>query len=409
MTPVSPVAFRPAFLCLQNSLRTTLSIVLVSLLSFFLSCRGKANSEQLEAASQSLFYQLPAPVALASEEKSRLQQACEAWYDTVLGNAFFNGSMLVSKGGNVIFEKYQGSIHLGGSDSIRASTPFHIASVSKTFTGMSVLKLMEQGKLNLDDAFALHFPTFNYAGVTVRTLLNHRSGLPNYLYFMEDLGWDKKISIKNQDIFNALVNRKAELVNIGTPDRNFTYCNTNYALLAMLIEKVSGMSYPQFLKENFFEPLQMKNSFVYSHADSAIAHPNYDRRGQLIPNNYLDYVYGDKNVYSTPKDLLTWHRALNSNLLFKPATLELAYQPYSNERPGIRNYGLGWRMNNYPTGKKIIFHNGWWHGNNAAFVRLPEHDAVIIVLGNRDNHGIYKAYHLVNAFDNYFAGPAEQE
>ncbi len=408
MTPASYVSSFPDIISRLTSLRLLFQIFFVFLVSVLLGCRGKANTEK-SITKDSLLYNLPAPVPLAQSEKARLKTACEAWYDTVLGNQSFNGSMLVAKAGNIIFEKYQGSVHLNGPDSIQANTAFHIASVSKTFTGMAVLKLMEQGKLKLDDELATYFPTFNYPGVTIRTLLNHRSGLPNYLYFMEDLGWDKKMSIRNQDIFNALVDRKAELVNIGTPDKHFTYCNTNYALLALLIEKVSGISYPQFLKQNFFEPLQMKNSFVYSIADSAIAHPNYDRRGQLIPNNYLDYVYGDKNVYSTPKDLLTWHRALNTNLLFKPATLELAYQPYSNEKPGVRNYGLGWRMNNYPTGKKVIFHNGWWHGNNAAFVRLPMHDAVIIVLGNRDNHGIYKAYRLVNTFDTYFDVPEEQE
>ncbi len=389
--------------------RSLFTFFLLGFIMVFLGCRGKAQSEKTDLANQSTVYQLPAPVPLSDVERSRLQAACASWYDSVLGNQSFNGSMLVAKAGNILFEKHQGSVHLGGTDSIGVNTVFHIASVSKTFTAMAVLKLMEQGKLNLDDEYAVHFPRFNYPGVTIRTLLNHRSGLPNYLYFMEDLGWDKKVSIKNQDIFNALVDRKAELVNISRPNTHFTYCNTNYALLALLIEKVSGVSYPKYLKDTFFNPLQMTHSFAYSIADSATVHPNYDRRGQSIPNNFLDYVYGDKNVYTTPRDLLIWHRALNSNLLFKATTLEEAYRPYSNEKPGVRNYGLGWRMNNYPNGKKVIFHNGWWHGNNAAFVRLPLQDVVIIVLGNRDNHGIYKAYKLVNTFDNYFDVPGEIE
>ena len=409
MTPASYVSLCPQFTFHFISRRFFWKFLLACTCAFTGGCKAKTVKRNSNKTGHPIIYQLPTPTPLAATEKIKLQQACEAWYDTVLGTNAFNGGMLVAKAGNIVFEKYQGSVHLRGSDSINATTPFHIASVSKTFTGMAILKLMEQGKLQVDDEYAKYFPSFSYPGVTIRTLLNHRSGLPNYLYFMEDLGWDKKVSIKNKDIFDALVNRKAELVNISRPNTHFTYCNTNYALLALLIEKISGTSYPQFLKQTFFDPLQMNHSFAYSLSDSATAHPNYDRRGQIIPNNYLDYVYGDKNVYSTPKDLLTWHRALSSNLLFTAETLELAYQPYSNEKPGVKNYGLGWRMNIYPTGKKVIFHNGWWHGNNAAFVRLPMQDVVIIVLGNRDNHGIYKAYRLINSFDNYFDVPHELE
>ena len=264
---------------------------------------------------------------------------------------------------------------------------------------MAVLKLVQDGKIGLDDELSHYFPTFNYPGVTVRNLLDHRSGLPNYLYFMDELGWDKKVYMRNQDVYDYLVNRKAELTNISSPDTHFTYCNTNYALLALLIEKVSGISYPQFIKHNFFDPLQMKNSFVFTAADSARVKPSYDWRGGMIALNALDQVYGDKNIYTTPRDLLQWDRVLRTNLIFKPAILEQAYAPYSNEKPGIRNYGLGWRMNIYPDGKKMIYHNGWWHGNNASFIRLIDEDVTIIVMGNRFCRGIYKAKNLVNIFN----------
>jgi CubicO group peptidase (beta-lactamase class C family) len=146
----------------------------------------------------------------------------------------------------------------------------------------------------------------------------------------------------------------------------------------------------------------MTHSFVYTPADSARVTLNYDWRGQQIRNNYLDDLYGDKNIYTTPRDLLIWHRALTSNMLFRPETLAAAYQPYSNERPGVKNYGLGWRMNTYPNGKKVIFHNGWWHGNNAAFIRLLDEDVVIIVMGNRFTQATYRSYKLINSFGNYF-------
>ncbi len=364
-------------------------------------CHASEKSDPAKAAPAAGLI-LPPAAFISTAEKNSLGQVCQHWYDSVLKNGPFNGGMLVAKGGNIIFETYKGTSNLKGADSIDAQTPFHIASVSKTFTAMAILKLVEQGKVQLADEFSKYFPNFNYPGVTVQTLLNHRSGLPNYLYFMEDLGWPDSVMIKNSDVLDYLITRKAELLNIGTPDTRFNYCNTNYALLALLIEKVSELSYPRFMQQTFFIPLGMKETFVYTPAETNRVTPNYDWRGQAIPNNYLDEVYGDKNVYSTPRNLLIWHRALHSNILFQPATLVTAYEPYSNEKPGVKNYGLGWRMNIYPNGKKVIFHNGWWHGNNAAFVRLLDEDVTIIALGNRFNRSIYKVYKLVNSFGSYF-------
>lgn len=354
-------------------------------------------------------YLLPPPSPITDAEKEHLRSSCEAWYNTKLKSSRFNGGIVVAKKGNIIFEAYNGTGHPGSTDTITDSTSFHIASVSKTFTAMAVLKLWENGKLNIDDEFSKYFPNFNYPGVTVRTLLDHRSGLPNYVHFMENMGWNKKINITNQDVLDFLITRKAEIQNIGTPDTRFAYCNTNFALLALLIEKVSGKKYGDYLQETFFSPLQMKHTFVYNHADSGKVTMSYDWRGKLIAQSFLDMVYGDKNIYSTPRDLLTWDRALTSGLLFTPKTLEAAYTPYSNERAGIRNYGLGWRMNNYPSGKKMIYHNGWWHGNNAAFIRLLEDSATIIVLGNKYNQGIYHAKDLANIFGNYFGDAGEDE
>jgi len=197
---------------------------------------------------------------------------------------------------------------------------------------------------------------------------------------------------------------------IAPPNTRFTYCNTNYALLALLIEKTSGKNYGDYLQETFFSPLQMKHTFVYNNkTDSGKVLLSHDGRGRIIPLNFLDFVYGDKNVYSTPRDLLTWDKALTSGKLFTQKTLAEAYTPYSNEKPGVRNYGLGWRMNNFPTGKKMIYHNGWWHGNNAAFIRLLQDSATIVVLGNKENHGIYHAKDLASLFGNYFGDGEDDE
>lgn len=353
---------------------------------------------------------LPVSTPLPSDEKNKLHNECQQWFDTILKNSGFNGGVLVAKGGDIIFEKYKGAVKLGGADSITPETPFHIASVSKTITGMATLKLWQEGKISLDDEYSKYFPTFNYPGVTIRTLLNHRSGLPNYLSFMEKLWTNKKVHVRNQDIFDYLVDRKSQMENIARPDTRFSYCNTNYALLALLIEKVAGLPYPQYIHDNIFAPLQMSSSFVYSPEDTLhVAPPNYDWRGREIPMMFLDDVYGDKNVYSTVRDLLKWDRALSSNVMFTGATLAEAYKPYSHEKEGVKNYGLGWRMDNFPNGKKLVFHNGWWHGNNAAFLRLIDEDATIIAVSNRYASSTYKTKLLINDFAHYYDKGVEEE
>ncbi len=385
--------------------------VIITAVVLLFSCQSttKKSEAVTKEDSTDLFITLPPPVPLPHAEAATLAAACLRWYDSALLPRGFNGGILVAKNGNIIFEKYNGTGHLPGSDNITASTPLQIASVSKTFTAMAVLKLWQDGKLNIDDELSTYLKTFNYPGVTVRNLLNHRSGLPNYLYFMEKLGWDEKITVSNEDILKYLVEKKGAIENVGAPGKHFTYCNTNYALLALLIETVSGKKYPEFMQETFFTPLQMKNSFVFTGTDSGKINLSYDWRGRLIALNYLDAVYGDKNIYTTPQDLLIWDRALSSNKIFTAETLAQAYTPYSNERPGIKNYGLGWRMNIYPDGKKMIFHNGWWHGSNAVFIRLLAENATIIVVGNKFTSAIYHAKDLCNLFNNYFGKDEEEE
>lgn len=349
-----------------------------------------------------LTYQIPPVSNISENERSEIKRLVQLFYDTTLSPSAFNGGIIVAKGGNIIFEKYKGSVNLDGTDLITASTPLHIASVTKTFTAMAVLKLQQEGKLNIDDSLTKYFPDFNYPGVTIKTLLNHRSGLPNYLYFMEKVGWPVDSIIQNKDVLKWLIERKGFIKDIGTANTRFNYCNTNYALLALIIEKVTGKLYPAFMKETIFDPIGMKNSFIHFLGDNIIRSKSFDWKGREIPDNNLDAVYGDKNMYSTVGDLLLWDRILKDTVFLPKATLETAFTPYSNERPGIKNYGLGWRMNIYGEDKKIIFHTGWWHGNNAIFIRLLKEDATIILIGNRYARAVYKAKKLSNIFGNYF-------
>ncbi len=322
------------------------------------------------------------------------------FYSEILEPSGFNGAILVSRGGRIIFEKYAGLSELTKGIPIDSFTAFHLASVSKTFTAMAILKLRDMALVSIDEPAWKYLPGFPYKSISIRHLLNHRSGLPNYLNFIEKLGWDKTKVLTNKNLLQ-LINRNSRKLSAGQPDKMFEYCNTNYALLAIIVEQVSNLSYAEFLKVHFFDPLGMNNSFVFEPGMEKKVLPSYKSNNKVEPYMFLDEIYGDKNVYSSVRDLKKWDEALYENKLFSGATLEEAFRGYSYEKKGIRNYGLGWRMIERPNTKKIIYHNGWWHGNNTVFTRFPEDSTAIIVLGNKYNIKIYQARKIAGVLKGY--------
>ena len=379
--------------------------VFIILFFFISSCSSHSVKAKL-ASKDTTGYVAPDPGKIPPGQLAVYRNEVKNFYNNKLLRTGFNGAILVAKKGQVIFEDYHGYFNLQKKDSlINKHTAFHIASVSKTFTAMATLKLAEMGKLSLDDDVKKFLPSFPYDTVRVKDLLSHRSGLPNYLYFMDKLGWNTKQHVKNQDVLDYLVKFKPAATR---PNTHFTYCNTNYALLGLIIEKASGESYADFLQQQFFTPLGMNDTYVWNISDSATAMPSYDYRGRPQAFTFLDCGFGDKNIYSTPEDLLKWDQALYTNQLFSKEMLEKAFTPYSNE-PGIRNYGYGWRMKVYPDGRKIIYHNGWWHGNNAVLIRMIQDSVTIIVLGNKYNSNIYQAKQLEKYFDGEDTSPNDEE
>jgi CubicO group peptidase (beta-lactamase class C family) len=335
---------------------------------------------------------------------ARIQNYCEE----LLDKRGFNGSYLVAQGGNILVEKYVGFVNPGKpTDSLHATHSFHLASVSKTFTAMAICLLSQEGKIDLDATLDQYFAQFPYPGVTVRMLLNHRSGLPNYVHYLEANGWDRKKMVSNLDVLESLYSMRPPLQ--FPTGKRFSYCNTNYVLLALLIEKTSNQSFPQYLQQKIFEPLQMNHSFVFQPKDADRALPSFKWNNQQFDTEFLDYTYGDKNIYSTVEDMLRWDQGLYDTTMFRFSTLESAFQPYSFEKEGKRNYGLGWRMTLLDNGKKILFHNGWWHGNNTVFIRLLDEKATIIVLGNKFNRNVYKAKGLADYFGDYGQNKDQEE
>ncbi len=370
----------------------------------FLICCGQANPKAVVVDHKdSIIHGSIPPVQLSKQEYQHYFGASKHFYDSLF-NRGFNGGILVAKNGEIVYERYAGYANpRQRKDSIRENTPFQLASVSKTFTAMAVLKLWQDGKLDIHDPVAKYLTGFPFPNTTIKNLLSQRSGLLNYVHFMDQSGWDKRKFLTNTDLLQYIISHKDQIQG-APPGRHFEYSNTNYALLALIVEKASGQSYPDFITKSFFEPLQMHDSYVFQLADVERSMKSFKRSGRAYPFEYLDVVYGDKNIFSTPRDLLKWDLALRSGAMFTQKTLDSAYTPYSFEKRGKKNYGLGWRMLLLPNGKKLIYHNGWWHGNRTVFIRLLDEDATIIALCNNDNTRVYASKKLCDLFGPYLQG-----
>ncbi len=327
-----------------------------------------------------------------------VQSRLNALFEERHRQAGFNGAALVAVNGKIVFEKYMGYGDVEQRDTLTPESLFHIASVSKTFTGMGILWLQTHHFLNINDAVCQYLPTFPYPELQIKHLLMHRSGLSNYSYFAEPIWKDRVGLLTNEAVLHLLDSLKLPLIN--PPDTHFQYCNTNFVVLAQVIQKASGMAYADFLGCVFFKPLGMTHTRVYQPAVQPQLPENGTRnymRNARYGLEFDDGTYGDKNIYSTVQDLYKWDKALNTLNLVDAQLLQAAYTPYSNEHAGLKNYGLAWRLLCYPDGKKIVYHNGWWHGNCASIYRFGDEKLTFIVLANKYNRSTYQMQPLYDA------------
>jgi len=306
----------------------------------------------------------------------------------------FNGTVLISHNGRPIYQQTFGYADLTTKDALTKNTPFELASISKTFTATAVLKLQEQGLISLDAPVKLYFPDFPYEAVTIRHLLTHRSGLPDYVFMGNNYITDRAHYMSNEDVVDIFIKKKARL--LFSPNSRFEYSNSNYAILAAIVAKVTGMKFQKYMHDSIFVPLEMYHSFVFDYEDTSYHGyaRTHDAYGQKLKDVCFDGAVGDKGVYSTAEDMLKWDNALKSGKVLTEESLEEAYKPRSFERESFdnynsKNYGYGWRISKQADGNNIIYHNGWWHGNNNVFARNLRDNTTIIVLGNRLNQGNY--------------------
>lgn len=338
---------------------------------------------------------------LKLKNQQKIVNSLNQYYENIWNSADMSGGVLVAHGDNILLEKYKGFGRENNQMPINKDTPLHLASISKPITAMAVLKLVEAKKISLEQKVKSIFPNFPYPDVTIQHLLTHRSGLPKYEHFLEENDIKPKNQyFTNQEIFDIVAKHKPELAR--QTDTGFMYNNFNYAILALIIEKITGKTYPEAMKEMVFAPLKMKNTFVFEekHINSA-SQSFYQRSSKLYPLDQYDLIYGDKNIYTTPRDLFNFSKALFSKDFLPKELMEKIFEPYSNEKKGMNNYGLGFRLKIFDEGKKLTYHNGWWHGSNTVFIHLRESKTTIIALSNKYSRKIYGTMLLSTLFEDF--------
>ncbi len=347
-------------------------VILSFLLLLIFSCTNKPKAPINKVISDGYFTDTTKYLAFNKSFTDSL--------DTYFSNSF-NGVVLFAKGNN-LFQKAYGFSDKDEVDTMQLSNIFQLASVSKTVTATGVMLLAQEQKINIDSTFKKYVTDFPHNNITIRQLLSHRSGLANYMYFT-DTFWKDAIKIMTTADMYEFYLRHTPTPYL-MPDVSFSYCNTNYVLLAILIEKVSGMAFPQFIREKIFKPAGMRHSFYYgfenkNDTDKIVIgrFQNYEYTDKY----YLDGVLGDKSLYSTVGDLLLFHKALKENRILKPKYFEQMQQPSYDYNVYGGSYGLGFRLKNLPNGK-WVYHNGWWRGFFTHFWNRFDKNCCFIVLTN---------------------------
>lgn len=353
--------------------------------ALILSFSACSQSEEL-IVEEDCELHVEAPETFTPTVATKLGKQVDSLFTQLHKRRGFNGTVLVTKYDQIIYRGAFGYADFKTKDTLSTQTVFQLASVSKQFTAVAVMMLKEQGKLNYEDSLQVYIPDFPYKGITIKQLLTHRSGLPNYTYFSDELWPDRKVDLSNDDVLSMMAVHKPNIY--YQPDRTFSYSNTGYALLASVVEKASGQPFAEFMHEHIFEPLKMNSTYTFNHELVAqtgkVASGHIGGRRKRLPD-YQDTVLGDKGMYSTVEDLYKWDQALYTQKLVRRETLEEAFSPTGKFNRKDESYGYGWRIKQLESGDTVVYHGGLWHGFNTYFLRNPNDHSSIIVLSNLTN------------------------
>ncbi len=365
-------------------------LILSLMLSGIIACNSSASSEKVDKKTAKERKIDSLKLADMNEKKGKVDEFLKFFFK----ETDLNGVALVSYKGEIISQKVQGFSNKKTNELLKLTTRFQLASVTKPFTATAIMILYQDSLLKLDDEVSKYLTGFPYKGITIRMLLTHRSGLANYMYFAERLT-NRKSTIYNKEVVDLMVKHKPDVYLQANTKHD--YCNTNYALLASIIEKISGISYKEFMQKRIFDVAGMKNSFFYEEGKQNPTENvalGYHYRWEVALHTYQEGVLGDKGLYATVEDLFNFDRALFAEKILKKETQAIMYE---NGNPDLEksNYGFGWRIPQREPFKGVVYHGGWYRGFNTIFVRDLKTESTVVMFSNVRTRILGEAFHEI--------------
>lgn len=372
-------------------MKTRFLVVFIAL--FLVSCSSKQErytAKEVESWPEvnvdSIFKDLDKP--FYDQKTAQLDKT----FQNLKKKTTFNGTVLFAEKGRILLEKSYGVKDLRArKGEIKVDDVYQLSSVSKMFTAEAIMILKSRQLLDYDVDIRNYIPEFPYEGITTRMLMTHRSGLSRYETLADNNWPDKRKPFTNSDMIDFYIKYKPDPY--FKPDNGFHYCNVNYALLASIVERVSGKHFVDFMREDVFDAIGMHDSYIYDMPTDTMVSlylPNCvqgyylgRRRPRQAQNEYLNGVKGDKIMFSNVEDMYRFKVAIDYGLLVPDSIQEEAFKPgspkYSKRKD---NYGFGWRISRkYPD---CYYHYGWWKGYRSFFMFDKKTDRTLIVLTNTD-------------------------
>jgi len=330
---------------------------------------------------------LAALVVLHAQESvpKDFAQKADALCKDLASQKKFMGSVLVARGGKPVFRKSYGFANAEWDIANTPDTKFRLGSITKQFTAVALLQLVEQGKLKLDDPISKYYTDAPKAWdkVTIHHLLNHTSGIPSYTAIPNFFVTGSKLPLTPAQLVKLTQDEPLEF----EPGVKFKYDNSGYVLLGYVIEKITGKGYADYLRQVILDPLGMQDT-GYDTQSTILKHraSGYSMSGAtMINSSYLDMTlpYAAGSLYSTVDDLSIWDQALYTDKLLTPASKDKMFTP------GLSNYGYGWfiekRFN-----RRHVEHGGGINGFNTVISRFPDDKVLVVVLSNLNSNAIGK-------------------
>ena len=335
---------------------------------------------------------LIAPYGLPGQEPGREEIAGSDRIDLLMAERLKTNApgaaVMVISDGRIVHQKGYGLADLQARTPITSMTTFDLASVSKQFTAMAIMMLVESGSLSYSDPLSKFFPELPpwASEITVRHLLTHTSGIPSYMQIFEEEPAGISEEPSSREVITMLGREHAPRFAAGA---RYEYSNSGYVVLAQIVEKVTGKSFPEFMKERVFDRIGMTSTLVSDQIESpspnrAVSYDGYWLLGWRYPRaDYtpLNRIYGDGNVNSSLADMYRWDQALYTDTLVAQRTLSEAFEPMRLDDGTTSDYGFGWRLLEWH-GRRVLQHGGSWAGFRSNIVRVPSERLTVVILSN---------------------------